>query len=449
MRLFPNPPALTPAPTRRRLWRIGVGWGLFLLTLVVGNSVISRDRAVTGDMIGHDFLAFYTAGSFVGSGRSRELYQLEPVRKFEQATGHAAGLEIGDSFGPWWNPPFYALVFEPLAKLPYRSALAVWRWIGLAAVAGSMWVLATWLPTGWKTRGLVPLLIVGSMPFVQTFSHGQNTFTSLLVLTATVSLWRTDRPLLAGIVGGLLFYKPQLAAVVAVVMVVDLGWMTAAGFAVTGSVLLAATLVFMPVSITDCLHGLPANVRWMQIEHAYLWERHVTIKSFWRLLLQGRAAGEPWAVTTILTDASLLAVGGLLARSIYVQRKNAGRCPPRLYEDDLGRDRLITATIVAMPLLMPFYFDYDLLLLAVPATLYAAERIRHPDLATGSDGRLTGGWGVLYFWLFLNPAMGLHTHVGGTVVLLGYVAVQSVRRINRPIARRERVRVERPLRRAA
>ena len=32
----------------------------------------------------------------------------------------------------------------------------------------------------------------------------------------------------------------------------------------------------------------------------------------------------------------------------------------------VGRDRLIAATIVATPLLMPFYFDYDLLLLSVP-----------------------------------------------------------------------------------
>ncbi len=37
---------------------------------------------------------------------------------------------------------------------------------------------------------------------------------------------------------------------------------------------------------------------------------------------------------------------------------------------------LIAATVASTPLLMPFYFDYDQLLLAIPAVLFAAEWIR-------------------------------------------------------------------------
>ena len=39
----------------------------------------------------------------------------------------------------------------------------------------------------------------------------------------------------------------------------------------------------------------------------------------------------------------------------------------------VSRDRGIAAAIVCTPLLTPFYFDYDLLLLSVPAVLFAAE----------------------------------------------------------------------------
>ena len=80
-----------------------------------------------------------------------------------------------------------------------------------------------------RYAALVPLLVVISMPFVQAFSHGQNTFTSLLFLSITVALWRGERKFLAGIVGGLLFYKPQLGAVVAAALVLDLGWKSFAG----------------------------------------------------------------------------------------------------------------------------------------------------------------------------------------------------------------------------
>jgi hypothetical protein len=107
------------AATRQRLWMAGTALGVFLLTIVVGNHFLATDKSVTRQMLGHDFLAFYTAGSFVRQGRTNDLYNLDAVRDFEQSTAHAAGLEVGKSFGPWWNPPFYALVFEPLAAQPY------------------------------------------------------------------------------------------------------------------------------------------------------------------------------------------------------------------------------------------------------------------------------------------------------------------------------------------
>jgi hypothetical protein len=439
-----------PGNTRRRLWLAGGALGLFLLTLVVGNAFIPRDKAVTREMLGHDFLAFYTAGSFVGQGRYHDLYNLDAVKAFEQAASRAAGLEVGSSFGPWWNPPFYDLMFAPLAKLPYGTALDAWRWIGLIAILISTTILTQFVARAsrpclatsdagetpglqdWRSWALVPLLVLISMPFLQAISHGQNTFTSLLLLVTTVTLWRNERAWLAGLSAGLLFYKPQLAAVVAAALVFDLGWRALGGLCITGAALLLVTIVTMPGAIGDYLHLLPANVRWMQIEHAYLWERHVTLKAFWRLLLQGREAGEPWIVTTVLTYLSLAGIGGALVwAAVGTHWKKDRGHGPRLYRGDVQRDRLISATIAVMPLLMPFYFDYDLLLLSVPATLYAAERVRRPDLARANDVWLTRSWVALFLWLFVNPALAMRTHVNITVVLLTCVASLLIARARR------------------
>jgi len=431
MESLPFAPMFLRASPRKRLWMSAGALGIFLLTIVIGNQFVATDKSVTRQMLGHDFLAFYTAGSFVNQGRARDLYNLDAVRDFEQATAHSAGLEVGKSFGPWWNPPFYALVFSPLARLPYSRALDVWRWISLGAVALAIGLLSRLvmqasLATRWQQWLLVPMLIVISMPFIQAFSHGQNTFTSLLVLTVAVVLWRDQRKFLAGTVAGFLFYKPQLGAVVATVMAVDLGWTAVAGLTVTGLFLLLTTLIAMPGSMGDWLTRLPANVHWMQVEHAYLWERHVTLKAFWRLLLQGREAGEAWFITTALTWLSMSVVGGSLLWKMIECRRNRLAIQP-----GLGRDRLISATIIAMPLLMPFYFDYDLLLLAIPATLYAAERISHPNRIAYNDRWLTASWVMLFLWLFVNPAFALHTHLSGSVLLLCSIASLSIRRMNR------------------
>jgi alpha-1,2-mannosyltransferase len=408
--------ALRQTTSRKRLWLAGSGLALVLLTIIVGNQFIAQDKAVTRQMLGHDFLAFYTAGSFIRDGRYHDLYKLDAVKDFEQSTAHAADLEVGKSFGPWWNPPFYAMMFEPFAALPYPNALNLWREICLVALAIAIVLLMQMVAGSARNWGLVPLLVLTSMPFIQALSHGQNTFTSLLLLTATVAAWRSERRLAAGLLCGLLFYKPQLGAVVAAVLVLDLGWSAFAGLCVTGAVLAAVCLIALPGSLHDYMRLLPANVHWMQVENSYLWERHVTLKAFWRLLLQGREAGEPFVITQILIWLSVTAVVGGLAWAIVRSRG----------EKDIRRDRLIAATITAMPLIMPFYFDYDLLLLAVPVTLYAVDRLRQP--ASPGDVWLTRGWVVLFFWMFVNPAIGMHTHVNVTVILLSTIAAMQIRR---------------------
>jgi hypothetical protein len=121
----------------------------------------------------------------------------------------------------------------------------------------------------------------------------------------------------------------------------------------------------------------------------------------------------------------MAAVGGGLAWAAW-----RGRQTSILNEDEaaIRRDRLIAATIAAMPLLMPFYFDYDLLLLAVPATLFAVERLRRPELSKPNDVWLTRAWVMLYLWLLVNPGLAMRTHVNATVILLSCVAGLLIRR---------------------
>ena len=433
MRRLPVVTTLWHASPRKRLWIGGGTVATFVLALLLGNVVLTADRGVGRADLGHDFLAFYTAAEFVRDGRAGELYDLDAVAAAERRTAAANGVDFGHEFGPWWNPPVYALALSPLARLPYRSALAAWWAIAAAAGVGSAWLLGRVIaprsgrpegalcsrsksaPSGRPLRGrgsdagLAALLLLISMPAIQAAGHGQNTFTSLLLLTAVVALWRAGRATAAGLVGGLLFYKPQLAAVLAVVMVLDLGRPALVGLTITGTALLLTTVVTLPGALGDWLHKLPANVRFMQLDRPYLWDRHVTLKAFWRLLLQGKAAGEPWPITTALTTVSVAVVAAGLLWAAVRSRGDAAR-----------RDRLIGATVCASPLLMPFYFDYDLLLLAVPAVLYAIDPNR--------DRRLTAAWAALYVVLYANAPLAAATHVGPGTVLLAVVAAVSIAR---------------------
>lgn len=433
-------------PLANRLWQGGGIVLCVLLAILVMNFALPVEKSVGRAMLGHDFLAFYTAGSFVNSGRADQLYDLEAVRRFQKQVAARESLEVGEGFGPFWNPPFYAWVFAPLARLPYSSAVVVWTAINALAAAGAIALLCSFVrnashpwkrfggdcgdTSAWKFWLLVPLLVCCSMPFIQALSHGQNTCISLLILTAAVALWRGNRALLAGMVGGLLFYKPQLGAVFAAAMALWLGWRAILGLGITGVALLAINELTLPGSLSVYLSQLPRNIATFQIDNPYLWERHVTLKAFWRLLIQGHAIGPMSMMGTVLWLGSCAAVVAGLVVAL-------GRCRVRAADDVFSpagtsgdrRDRFIAATILAMPLLMPFYFDYDLLLLAVPFTLIAAERLRGGGRdGAGEDRAVVALSAVMFLWLMVNPGLAREGSLNVSVILLALIAAMSIRR---------------------
>lgn len=424
--------AIVRATPARRLWLGAAGVAVFIATVWTAHAIIARPETQEPGF-GLDFIAFYTAGSFVDQARLNDLYNLEAVHQFQRQLAAASSFDIGRAYGPWWNPPFYALVFAPLARLPYQVASAIWISINLVCFALACTLLCRFLPDKTKrsTRALVPVLTILSAPFILAISHAQNTCTSLLLLTLTVIFWRNRRPLLAGAVGGLMFYKPQVAAVLACVLVIDLGWKAAAGYALTGAGLLAANLILLPGTLADYLHRLPGNVRSFQTQTLYPWEQHVTLKAFWRLLLQGHSLGDATTSVTALTIVSGAVIAamllGVLMRTRTDRARDAeGQCAaPR-------RDRLIAAAVVATPLLMPFYFDYDLLLLAVPAVLFAADQMRrHSDSNRSADRWIIGAWISLYAWQMVNTDFGAKFHLNLSVPLLTVLASMMIVRATR------------------
>jgi hypothetical protein len=406
-----------PSPTLKRLWRASLALALFLLTLLLGNFTLPQSKRLTASLVGHDFLAFYTAGAFLNQNRPHELYDLDKVHAFQRDLAAREHLEIGDSFAPFWNPPFYGWVFAPLARLPFHTALALWEVLNLACLVAAIFLLTRLLqPAPPAVTLLVPLLLLTSMPLIQAVTHGQNTPASLLILAIVANLWRDRRPVLAGLVAGLLLYKPQLGALVALALLFTLGRRAALGLALTSLGLLAVTLLTLPGVANDYLARMPANLRQFQVLQPYLWDRHVTLRAFWRLLLQGEATGDVLPLTQACYLVSAATLAAFLARALW---RNY-RCP-----NAQNLQTLIAAVIVTMPLLMPFYFDYDLLL-AVPAVLYARLRLDTP--ATPLDTRLTQLWVALYFWLMVNSSVARLTHVNVSVLLLTALAVLLIRR---------------------
>jgi hypothetical protein len=379
---------------------------LFVVTAVGCLLFVTPGFEACRRAFGHDFLAFYAAGTLARTGHADKLYDLDVIRAVERDAALSTGIDLGQSVGPWWNPPAYAWVFAPLSVLPFSTALLVWTTLNVTAAGVAAGLLARLAPCDRPSdKLLVALLVLCSAPLLQAIAHGQNSALSLLLVTVAATAWTTGRTFLASICLGLLLYKPQLAVALAAVLVLQRGWRAGAGVAYVACAVLLLTVQTMPGALADYFARLPINLHAMQVEQTYNWERHATLRAFWHLLLQGRGPGEShWAVhlLTALGAAPLLLGLAFAARRARTRGQTG---------------TLIAATIATAPLLMPFYFDYDLLLLAAAAAL-----VRKPTRL-----QLTL-WAALYAWLFVNPYVADAVRFNLTVPLLWCVAIGLVDR---------------------
>jgi alpha-1,2-mannosyltransferase len=188
-----------------------VGW------IALSDGLIDRN----GKPIGTDFSSFYAAGSLVLDGRAGDVYDMAAHFAREQQIFGAATPYYG-----WLYPPIFLLVATPLARMPYPLALITWQG---ATFALYLAVIAAILRKPRRDGGAIAHLwlpVAAAFPAVFiNLGHGQNGFlTAGLLGAALVALPR--RPVLSGILFGLLAYKPQFGLLIPFALLAAGQWRT-------------------------------------------------------------------------------------------------------------------------------------------------------------------------------------------------------------------------------
>lgn len=163
-------------------------------------------RALSG-RVGGDFPAFYAAGRITAAGRGRDLYDWKTQSEFQ------ADLHPGTEgrFLAFSYPPFVALLYWPLAFVPYRAAYLVHT----ALLGLALWLavqrLRLLLPRvdRWPLEGFC--LAFTFLPLSRAISGAQNTTLTLLLLAAAWRALSRRQDALAGVWLGLMLFKPQFA----------------------------------------------------------------------------------------------------------------------------------------------------------------------------------------------------------------------------------------------
>ncbi len=313
---------------------------LFLVafTMIAGYWVVQSNVGldVEGKPLGYDFVSFWSASTLALEGEAEASYQPERILE----AGRRAIPDLDTRF-IWSYPPTFHLLVLPLALLPF-----IWSYL--------IWFLVWLVPFLLVIRKMAPapetLMLALAFPgTLLNLAQGQNGL-MVAALFGAAMLLLGPRPILAGILIGLLSCKPQFGLLIPIALIFGRHWTAFATAAVT--TLAFAALSFLAFGVQDWL-AFFANLEFATavLEDGRLpWAKMPSIFATLRLL------GTPvdWAYGA----QALMALGAAVTVALVWWR------PVPL--------PLAAAVLTSGALLVsPHLNDHDLALLAVPIALLA------------------------------------------------------------------------------
>ena len=290
-----------------------------------------------GRPLGTDFSNIYAAGTYALEGHATAPFDPPQQYAREQAIFGAA-----TPFYGWHYPPIFLFVAAALALFPYVPALVIWQVVTFALyLLAIRTVLGATLMLG-RDRLWLPLAAAFPAVFVN-LGHGHNGFLTAALIGAGLAML-DRRPIVAGILFGLLAYKPQFGLLIPLALMASGRWRSFAAAAGTVAVLLIATTFTFGFPVWDAFLQSTHFTRTVVLEAGQTgWHKIQSVFSLVRMW--GGPVPLAYGIQGAVTIGLAVAMVWLWRRPVDFTLKAAG---------------LIIASILATP----YSLDYDMMALA-------------------------------------------------------------------------------------
>lgn len=305
-------------------------------------------------VIGRDFLNTWMGGRSVFGDGPAAWFDL---RVYNATLRDMLGTNYQELY--WSYPPHLLLFIWPFGVMPYLPAYIAWCAIGIA-----LYLLAS--SAAIPRERLTFLAIAPSVGVCAFF--GQNGFyTAALLIGGLLSLDR--RPVLAGVLFGILTIKPQIGLLLPVVLLLERRWLTIASAVATAAALVVVTAMLFGWSIwIEFWQKVVPQQQWLT-EHGGGPLFAMVSSVFFGMRLVGLPLGIDWAVQWFASALTL----GALAWTYWTRRDPA-----------LSLAFFVTATF----LFTPYILNYDMVVLGFVVALLLGRA----DNTTGDRWLLLAVW---------------------------------------------------------
>jgi alpha-1,2-mannosyltransferase len=313
---------------------LGLSVIAILAWIALSDGLIDRN----GKPVGTDFSNVYAAGRLTWQGHPADVY--DPPLQHAAEKEIFAGREV--PFYGWHYPPFFLGIAFLVASIPYASGLAIWLAASFAAYLAAMWTILPRRET---------LLIAAAFPAVfVNVGHGHNGFLTAALLGGALQLL-DRRPWLAGVLIGLLSYKPQFGALIPIALLVGGRWRTIGGALATIACLFALSLVTLGIGVWHAFADSMTFTQTVVLEQGNTgWEKIQSIFSAVRM----------WGGSVHLAYAVQFALAAVIGASVAW-----------LWHNDTAFELKAAGLAVGTLLATPYVLDYDLVVLGIAIAYFA------------------------------------------------------------------------------
>jgi hypothetical protein len=319
------------------------GYSLILLAIAVvatagwiaiSDGLIDRN----GKPLGTDFSNVYAAGKLTWQGKPADAYN--PALQHAAEKAAFGGREV--PFFGWHYPPFFFAIAFLVAALPYAWGLALWLAASFAAYLTTI-------------RSILPrpetLQIAAAFPAVfVNIGHGQNGFLTAALLGGALQLL-DRRPWIAGMLIGLLAYKPQFGALIPIALLASQRWSSISAAVATIAALVAISFATLGAGVWHAFIDSMNFTQTIVLEQGGTgWEKIQSIFS----------AARNWGADVKTAYAIQTAIAAMLAATLGW-----------LWHSDAAFELKASALATASLLATPYVLDYDLVVSAVAIAFFA------------------------------------------------------------------------------
>lgn len=312
------------------------------LAVLAASIVVGRHPAVSHYVVATDYAKCVAASSLAIKGRAAAAYD----DYAEVAAERAVSGDPSFTFLIWDYPPPFLLFVLPASLVSYNASLLMWT---LVTFAGYLLVMGT-ITAGWNAWWP----IIGFPGVFITMLDGQNGFLTLGLLAGGLMLLER-RAIAAGVLLGMLCYKPQFGVLLPLLLCAGGYWKTFFSAAVTVVALVALTIALFGVGPWRAfIAQMPEINRWLFVQGVGFFKMQSVF-----------GAARLWHAS-MMTASLLQAIVSIATGAVawWIWRK------------PVALQLKCAMLIVGALLITPYVLDYDLVLLAAPIAWMAMEGLR-------------------------------------------------------------------------